>query len=488
MDLAEARARLDGEYLAALGELASRNGAQGAAHVLREMNRMTTMAARSDARLALGLKEHDYTDTVEALRGGEINVGHARVIAREAPKKHRRSEDSFLDMSRQYPADVVAKHPFAYESNQMYADLEAEQAAKSREPADAEYALQRAERKTTLNVGADGMWHLRGKFDFITGRRINQALTAAVRSRKQLEGSADHTQAQHAADALADLVCGNPARRDRPNTQLLILADYDHTNKSLGNPRLDDGTPLSAELLAQEALNADVYCAVFDADWANLALGRSRDASHAQRLILNARDGGCAHCGTHTEHTHAHHRKPHAAGGETTIGNLQLLCPPCHTHHHQTEEHPGHRPPEPGSGGSDKDAETSQPASRHSTQHQNRRPHQPKPLNPVARVLGVTRSISARRHHPYQPQPPEPPTAEAVLVTMPAPEGGGGGGGVPFSEAAGAPPAPSPGQDREPATGQLARAAFRAAAASCWACSELSISPAKPKKPWNMPS
>ncbi len=333
VDLAEARARLDGEYLAALGELASRSGAQGAAHRLREMNRMTAMAARSDARLALELKENDYSDTIEAMRAGKVNIAHARVIAREAPKKHRRSEDEFLELCGAYPADIVAKHPFAYESEEMYADLAAEQAAKSREPADAEYALQRAQRKTTLNVGADGMWHLRGRFDFLTGRRINQALTAAIRSQKQHEGSADHTVPQHAADALAALVCGE----DRADTQLLILADYDHTADTLRNPRLDDGTPLSAELLAQEALDAEVYCGVFNADWTNLALGRSRNASDAQRLILAARDGGCAHCNAHTEHTHAHHTTPHAAGGPTEVTNLELLCAPCHTHHHQTD-------------------------------------------------------------------------------------------------------------------------------------------------------
>ncbi|MCY3662118.1 MAG: HNH endonuclease [bacterium] len=338
VDLAEARARLEGEYLAALGELAARDGAQGAAHRLREMNRMTSMAARSDARLALELKENDYSDTLEAMRAGKVNISHARVIAREAPKKHRRSETEFLELCRAYPADIVAKHPFAYESNEMYADLAAEQAAKSREPADAEYALQRAERKATFNVGADGMWHLRGRFDFVTGRRINQALAAAIRSRKQHEGSADHTGAQHAADALADLLCGET----RPDTQLLILADYDHTADTLGNPRLDDGTPLSAELLAQEALDAEIYCAVFNADWTNLALGTSRNATDAQRLILAARDGGCTHCNAPTEHTHAHHNHPHAAGGQTTITNLQLLCAPCHTHHHQTDHEHDH--------------------------------------------------------------------------------------------------------------------------------------------------
>ena len=216
----------------------------------------------------------------------------------------------------------------------MHADVAAEQAAKSREPVDAEYAHQRAERNTTFNYGADGMWHLQGRFDFLTGRRINQALAAQVRARRQHEASADHTHAQHAADALAELICGDT---QRPKTQLLILADYDHTADTLGNPRLDDGTPLSAELLAQEALDAEVYCGVFDADWTNLALGRSRNANDAQRLILAARDGGCTHCSAHTEHTHAHHTTPHATGGQTTIDNLQLLCAPCHTHHHRTD-------------------------------------------------------------------------------------------------------------------------------------------------------
>ena len=375
VDLAEARARLDGEYLAALGELADRDGAQGAAHRLRDMTRMTSMAARGDARLALDLKENDYSDTLEAMRAGEINASHARVIAREAPKKHRRSEEEFLELCRAYPADVVAKHPFAYESEEMYADLAAEQTAKSREPADEEYALQRAERKTTLNYGTDGMWHLRGRFDFLTGRRINQALAAAIRSRKQHEGSADHTHAQHAADALAELVCGDTPKSS--NTQLLILADYDHTADTLNNPRLDDGTPLSAELLAQEALDAEIYCGVFNADWTNLALGRTRNASDGQRLILAARDGGCVRCGAHTEHTHAHHRTPHAAGGRTDIANLQLLCGPCHTHHHRND-------------------------GAHTRDHEHRKPSKQPPARPPDRPTG---------------KPPPPTTADTGATT-----------------------------------------------------------------------
>ena len=106
--------------------------------------------------------------------------------------------------------------------------------------------------------------------------------------------------------------------------------------------KLADGELADRVVDLAEALDAEIYCAVFNADWTNLALGTSRNASDAQRLILAARDGGCAHCNAHTEATHAHHNHPHAAGGQTTITNLQLLCAPCHTHHHQTDHEHDH--------------------------------------------------------------------------------------------------------------------------------------------------
>ncbi|WP_420622485.1 hypothetical protein [Candidatus Poriferisodalis sp.] len=67
--------------------------------------------------------------TLEVLQAGEIQLSHARVIARKTPKKHRRSEEEFLELCAAYPADTVARHPLAYQSQQVYPDLEAEAAA-----------------------------------------------------------------------------------------------------------------------------------------------------------------------------------------------------------------------------------------------------------------------------------------------------------------------------------------------------------------------
>ena len=349
------RNRIEGEYLAVVGEMTTRYGTQSVAYELRDLTRMNSSQARSESRLAHSLTTQAMSDTVEALRAGEIHMSHAKVIAREAPKLHRRSEESFLGLCRAYPSDTVARHTLAYESQQVYADLAAEAAAENLDPVDAELALQRHKRKVSLRCGDDGMWDLRGRFDFLTGRRLSIALQAQLRSQRQRHDSkhsedhanpphdnsrADHsdtpqpTTAQLTADALAELICGTPSS-PRSGTNLLIIADYDTVDDRLANPRLDDGTPLSAQMLAEHAVDANVLPAVFKADWSELALGRTRSAGDAQRLVLAARDGGCIGCELTSEHTEAHHIHHFNNGGPTDIPNLASLCRPCHESVHQ---------------------------------------------------------------------------------------------------------------------------------------------------------
>ena len=363
------RARVEGEYLAALGELTSRCGAQSAAWQLREFTRMNSAQARSESRLAESLVEHDLTATLDALTAGEIQASHAKVIAREAPQKHRRSEDEFLELCRTYPSDTVARNPLAYESLAVYADLEAEAAAAGLGPIDAELALQRFERCGSMRMGDDGMWHLHAKLDFIAGREVSAAIQAAVRSQRHRnndnnfrasfgsdsdsgdgDNNGDHsgsgsgsgdsggggepTRAHLTADAISDLIAGT-AKTRRAATNLLIIADYDIANDRLANPRLDDGTPLSAQMLADYAVDANVLPAVFSADWSQLALGRTRNANDAQQLILAVRDGGCIGCELTSEHTQAHHITYYENDGLTDIANLASLCEPCHKDLHQ---------------------------------------------------------------------------------------------------------------------------------------------------------
>ena len=331
VDLVAERARLEGRNVAVLGELVFRDGAQSAAWQLREYTRMNSAQARSEARLAEALVEHDFADTLEALSAGEIQMSHAKVIARESPKKHRRSEDDFLELCRSYPSDVVARHSLAYESLQVYADREAEAAANVRTPVDAELALQRQERRCSMLLGDDGMWHLRADLDFITGREISQQIAAAERAVRQRDDADELTYPQLNADALCELILG----RQKPQASLVIVADYDTVSGRLDNPRFDDGTSLSANQLAELAANAKVLPAMFKGDWSELALGRARSASDAQRIVLAIRDGGCIGCATPSERCHAHHIEHYEDNGLTVIPNLAMLCEPCHLDHHQ---------------------------------------------------------------------------------------------------------------------------------------------------------
>ncbi|WP_419839486.1 hypothetical protein [Candidatus Poriferisodalis sp.] len=349
VELTAERARIEGRYLAAVGEMTSRYGAQATAYVLRDQTRMNGAQARSEARLAESLVSEGFTDTLDAMQAGEIHMSHAKVIAREAPKKHRRSEDDFLELARAYPSDTIARHPLANYSLQIADELAAEAAAKDLSPIDAELALQRHERSASLRMGDDGMWHLRGKFDFLAGRQLSAALQAAVRSMRQrhAEDNPDDSgdddapsRAQLTADALCDLLLGNEAAR-RAATNLLIIADYDIASDRLANPRLDDGTPLSAQMLVEYGVNAKVLPAMFSADWSQLALGRTRNANDAQRLVLAARDGGCIGCELTSEHTQAHHIDYFENDGLTEIPNLASLCEPCHrdVHTHERKIH-----------------------------------------------------------------------------------------------------------------------------------------------------
>ena len=344
--LVRLRSQIEGLYLAAVGEMTSRSGSQATAQVLREHTRMNNSQARSETHLAEALKVEGFSETVEAMCHGTIQMSHARVIAREAPKKHRRSEADFIEICQMHTSDEVARHPLAYESKQVFADLAEEAAAQHADPIDAEQALQRHQRYVSLRAGDDGMWNLRGKFDGLTGRQLNIALQAAVRSLRHSDdgGCEDDladgdapSAAQLTADALCRLLLGANSSRHRAN--LVIVADYDATSGGVMNPRLDDGTPLSAKQLAELAVDANVLPAMFKSDWSELALGRVRNASDAQRIVLAIRDGGCIGCALASEHTEAHHIRYYEHGGDTHIPNLASLCRACHGRVHQ-HDHP----------------------------------------------------------------------------------------------------------------------------------------------------
>ena len=331
VELAAERSRAEARFLAAVGELVCRDGARSAAWQLRECTRMNTAQARSETRLAEALADHELADTFDALAAGEIHVSHARLVAREAPKEHKLDESDLLELCEAFPSDMVARSTLDYRRQYEIEQVQAQADGGEIDPADAELAFQQMERRCSLQLGDDGMWHLHADLDYLAGRQVSLQLAAAERAVRQRDESAEDTFAQRNADALCDLISG----RQRPGASLVIAADYDLVTGQIANARLDDGTPLSASQLAELAADAKILPAIFSSDWSQLALGRVRSASDAQRIVLAIRDGGCIACATHSERCHAHHIDHYEAGGNTDIANLANLCEPCHTDHHQ---------------------------------------------------------------------------------------------------------------------------------------------------------
>ena len=352
VDLGEARTRLEGMLMTVAGEVARRNGWEATAWMMREYNRLPAIQARAEAGLAHTLVAEELDDTLAALSNGEITLSHARVVARAAGKDHARSEEDLLELGREYPSDVVGRHMIIHHRPEPDDD-EAKDATYGTGPAAEELKAQREERRARIMQGEDGMWHLSGQFDSITGKRMHQIFQSAMRAMTNRAGSADHSYPQRAADVIAELF-GAFSDCNRHQTTLLVLTDYDHTTGALLNPRLDGDIPIPVEVAAELAVHAKVMPVLFDANWQNIAIGTSRNPNQAQRMLLAARDRGCIGCQATIEESEAHHIKFWRNGGPTLVPNLALLCHTCHdlVHEHHYEVHtPPHgrpqlRPPE----------------------------------------------------------------------------------------------------------------------------------------------
>ena len=149
---------------------------------------------------------------------------------------------------------------------------------------------------------------------------------------------------------------GEGARLDRVDGVLAmakgVLAGDDRTGKPPVEVRLEvsalaladdgigvvEGGRVSAETSRRLACDAGVVVMKLDKKGQPLDVGRkTRTISPALRRALEKRDGGCRFPGcTHTRFVDGHHVKHWAAGGETSLGNVVLLCG---RHHKFVHEH-----------------------------------------------------------------------------------------------------------------------------------------------------
>ena len=313
-ELGRERCRVEAQLAEVSAELSRRSGGRGAAALMRERLNVSARQATAETALAESLVS-EFPATLDALRSGEINVGHARVIARVGNDAEHADEPSLLEMARGYPVDMFARMTRQYMSCQ---------------DSTAAHQRQHENRWASMVQDPDGSWRLAAYFGYDVGKRISSVFERMTRSMRNSANDTGTSPRQRRADALRQLILGDGPERV-PEPTLLIIADYDSLTHQLRNLRYDDGTAVPADQLARLAAKAKIVPAIFDNDGEPLWLGRAqRRTSDAQRTALCARDGGCVICAAVTDKCQPHHIEWYTHGGPTDIDNLVLLCERCH--------------------------------------------------------------------------------------------------------------------------------------------------------------
>ncbi len=215
--------------------------------------------------------------------------------------------------------------------------------------------LARQRRATSLRawIDADGMWHINGVFDPVTGARLAQRLAAALAQRHAQAVPDDCPTDPIAkndwlrAHALADLIDGAGPDAGRSSVTVVVDATGAHPDSTGGEPVVDWGIPVEiplrvlADLLDEPNTTVDAVVirnGVILYAPGNVDLGRAtRLANRAQRRALRALYPTCAvpGCARDFNQCVIHHIRWWRHGGRTDLVNL---LPLCIRHHHDVHD------------------------------------------------------------------------------------------------------------------------------------------------------
>ena len=262
----------------------------------------------------------------EAVESGRVSPANAKRLA-DAVEKTSAAD---VEADRELLANAESMRPeqFAREARRWTADHQADGGA-------SEYRRLRTRRCVRIWDGDDGMVHLRGEFDPVTGKRIaNRLQEAASRLHDaDKQHAADTTRRsfdQCMADALDNLASATNPVGGKPFADICVVAHVDDATGAL-IAELPDGQRLPATVLEQLACNAKLTGAVYDRKGKPIWRTHTRrTVTEAQWQLLIAKWGGCFHCGANPGICQGHHIEPASQGGPTKLDNLVPACWSCH--------------------------------------------------------------------------------------------------------------------------------------------------------------
>ncbi|MYB29318.1 MAG: DUF222 domain-containing protein [Acidimicrobiaceae bacterium] len=304
----------------------------GGAEVLATAAGLPIGEARSHIKTAKTLR--DLPAVRDAVESGRVTRANAKQLAAAVEKAGSQAVEADGELLAK--AESLRPEQFMRVARRWTAEREGDHGA-------SEHARQRARRRVRVWDGDDGMVHLHGEFDAVTGKRVASRLRAeasrmhdADKKNAKANGAGRRSFDQCMADALDYLTAANRSRgAGRSFADICVVAHVDDDTAKLV-AELPDGTRLPAEVLDTLTSNAKLTGLIYDRRGKPIWRTESRPtATRAQRQILNARWGGCFHCGTHFAICQPHHIEPVSRGGPTKLDNLVPACWECHNRIHR---------------------------------------------------------------------------------------------------------------------------------------------------------
>ena len=308
---------------------AERHG-DGGAQVLADSAGLSRRDAHSQVKTARVI---ETAPTVrDAVESGRVSPANAKRLADALEKTS--AADVEADRELLAKAESMRPEQFAREARRWTADHQAD-------GGESDYRRLRARRCVRVWDGDDGMVHLRGEFDPITGKRIANRLRAEAKrlhddDKKQTTDNDRKRRSfdQCMADALDNLTGNNSSRAGRgggkPFADICVVAHVDDPTGEI-IAELPDGARLPQAVLEQLSCNARLTGVVYDRTGKPIWRTESRrTVTESQWQLLIAKWGGCFHCGANPGICQGHHIEPASQGGPTKLDNLVPACWSCH--------------------------------------------------------------------------------------------------------------------------------------------------------------
>ncbi len=320
------RSKLDAaQALAASSVAGSQSHGDGGAHVLAQSAGMSSRDARSQVKTAEAIDS--MPSVLEAVEDGRMSFANAKHLA----DAHDKTSASAVESDEALLAKAEAMQPeqFAKEAKRWTYRHQADNG-------DEEHRRRRARRRVRIWNSDDGMVHLHGEFDPITGRQIGNRLKKEARrlhdadkTGARASGGQTRTLQQCMADALENMT--RMTAGGKPYADIALVARLDPETEMLMGTTAD-GDPLPPAVLDKLTCGSSLFGLVLSAKGVPIWKGRNiRKATESQFQALIALYGGCAGCGeTDADMIQAHHIRPCSRGGATDLSNLMPLCWGCH--------------------------------------------------------------------------------------------------------------------------------------------------------------